>query len=159
MCVFLLVPTKATVTLQMPLTCFRVPVMLVVMAGAAAGAGGAGSAGFVYQELMCRGGWVGGGGVWVGPQRSRLFKLDFPSAKSWVKIIFGWVGLRAKRPPPPGPLINKAGGVALQCSAPTDAEPSPSAHILHQLWWRTTAGVACGACSRWQGSGRHRGRR
>ena len=40
----------------------------------------------------------GGGGV---PQRGRLFKLDFPSAKVWVKMLFRWVGLRAKRTPPP----------------------------------------------------------
>ena len=31
----------------------------------------------------------------------RLFKLDFPPAKFWVKIFLGWAGLRAKRPPPP----------------------------------------------------------
>ena len=40
-------------------------------------------------------------GVWVGPTKGRLFKLDFPSAKLWVKIFFGWVGLRANPPPPP----------------------------------------------------------
>ena len=34
------------------------------------------------------------GGVWVGPTRGRSLKLDFPSAKFWVKIFFfldGWV--------------------------------------------------------------------
>ena len=41
------------------------------------------------------------GGVWVGPTNGRLFKLDFPSAKFWVNIFFGWVGLRAKGAPPP----------------------------------------------------------
>ena len=40
----------------------------------------------------------------MGPTKGRLFKFDFPSAKFWVKIFFGWVGLRAKRPPP---FINK----------------------------------------------------
>ena len=43
------------------------------------------------------GGASGGGGV---PQRGRLLKLDFPSARFWVEIFFGWVGLRAERPPP-----------------------------------------------------------
>ena len=32
-----------------------------------------------------------------GSHKGRGFKLDFPSAKFWVKIFFGWVGLRAKR--------------------------------------------------------------
>ena len=55
----------------------------------------------VHKELLCR-----GGGIWVGPTKGRLFKLEYPSAKFWVKIFFGCVDLRAKRPPPP--LINKA---------------------------------------------------
>ena len=38
------------------------------------------------------------GGV---PRRGRSFKFDFPSATFWVKIFFGWLGLRAKRPPTP----------------------------------------------------------
>ena len=39
---------------------------------------------------------VGGGGevVWVGGTKGRLYELDFPSAKFWVKIFFGRVGLR-----------------------------------------------------------------
>ena len=53
--------------------------------------------GFVYKELLPKGGGGGSGGV---PQRGRLFKFDFPSAKFWVKIFFWRVGLRAKRPPP-----------------------------------------------------------
>ena len=39
-------------------------------------------------------------GLWGGPTKGRLSKFDFPSANFWVKIFFGWVGLRAKRPPP-----------------------------------------------------------
>ena len=55
-----------------------------------------GAPGFVYKELM-RKGW----GVWVGPTNDRLFKLDFPSAKFWVKIFFldGWIS-EPKDPPP-----------------------------------------------------------
>ena len=37
-------------------------------------------------------------GVWVGPTKGRLFKFDFPSADFWVRMF---LGLRAKRPPPP----------------------------------------------------------
>ena len=48
------------------------------------------------------------GSGWV-----RLIKLGCPSAKLRVKIIFGWVGLRAKRTPPP-PLVNKACPVNLE---------------------------------------------
>ena len=34
----------------------------------------------------------GGGGVWVGPTEGHLFKIDFPSAKFFVKNFFGgWV--------------------------------------------------------------------
>ena len=54
---------------------------------------GAFKAGFVEEELNTYGGG-GSGGV---PQRGRLFKLDFLSAKFWV-IFLGCVGLRAKRP-------------------------------------------------------------
>ena len=43
----------------------------------------------------------------MGPTKGRLFKLDFPSAKFWVKIFFVWVGLRAKRPPPL-PIYNQS---------------------------------------------------
>ena len=43
----------------------------------------------------------GGGEFWVGPTKGHFFKLDFPSARFWVKVFFGWVGLRAKRPPLP----------------------------------------------------------
>ena len=41
-------------------------------------------------------------GIWVGPVRRHLFKLDFSGAKFWVKIRFGWVGgcLDAQDPPP-----------------------------------------------------------
>ena len=38
-------------------------------------------------------------GVWGCPTKGCLFKLDFPSAKFWVKIFSGWPGLREKRPP------------------------------------------------------------
>ena len=31
---------------------------------------------------------TGAGGVWGGPRKGRLFKLDFPSAEFWVKILF-----------------------------------------------------------------------
>ena len=51
-----------------------------------------------WAGFVCGGG--GGGSGWA-PQSGRLFKLDFPSAKFWVKF-FGWV----KRTPPP--LIHKA---------------------------------------------------
>ena len=51
----------------------------------------------------------GGGGSGHPPIKACLFELDFPSAKCWVKIFFGWVGLRAKRPLHP-PLINIALG-------------------------------------------------
>ena len=48
---------------------------------------------------MSHGGGPGGGG---SPQRGRLFKVDFPSAKFWVQIVFGggWVS-DPKAPPPP----------------------------------------------------------
>ena len=42
---------------------------------------------------------LGGGGSGEAPTKGGLFKLDFPSAKFWVKIFFGWVGGIAKRPP------------------------------------------------------------
>ena len=58
--------------------------------------------GFVHEELTRK----GEGDVWVGPTKGRLFKLDLPSAKFWVNIFWGVVGLGAKRPPPPL-LINK----------------------------------------------------
>ena len=35
-----------------------------------------------------------------GPVKGRFFKVDFPSAKLWIKIFWGWVGLGAKPPPP-----------------------------------------------------------
>ena len=45
-------------------------------------------------------------GVWGGPTKGRLFKVDFPSAKFLGQDFFGvgWVS-EAKDPPP---LINKA---------------------------------------------------
>ena len=61
------------------------------------------SALYSAQDLFIRKGGVGGGvgGSGAVPQRGRLFKFDFPSAKFWVKIFLGWMGLGAKRPPPP----------------------------------------------------------
>ena len=56
---------------------------------------------FTRNSYQRGGGGLGGG----GSQRGCLFKLDLPSAKFWVKILFGWVS-RAKSPPPP-PLLNK----------------------------------------------------
>ena len=41
----------------------------------------------------------------MGPTKGRLLKLDIPSAKFWVKIFFGWVGLEANTL---APFINKA---------------------------------------------------
>ena len=37
----------------------------------------------------------------MGPTKGHLFEVDFPSAKFWVKIFFGWTDLRAKRTPSP----------------------------------------------------------
>ena len=57
----------------------------------------------------------------MGPTKGRLFKLDFSSAKFWVKIFVGWLGLRAKRPPPlflPKPE-KQAGGLAYSAWAST----------------------------------------
>ena len=51
--------------------------------------------GFVYEELIPKG---RGGSVWV-PQKGRLFKFDFPSAKFWVKIWVG--GSQSPKTPPP----------------------------------------------------------
>ena len=47
----------------------------------------------------------GGGGIWGGATKGRLFRLEFPSAKFWVKIFFlsGWVS----HPKEPPPFINK----------------------------------------------------
>ena len=56
--------------------------------------------GFVDKELMPN----GEGSGWV-PQRGRLFKLDFPSAKFWVKIFFGVGGSQSRKTPPP--VINE----------------------------------------------------
>ena len=49
--------------------------------------------------------YKGGGSRWV-PQRAAYSSWIFPQQKIWAKIVFGWVGLRAKRPPLP--LVNKA---------------------------------------------------
>ena len=45
----------------------------------------------------------------LGPTKGHVFKLDFPSANFWVKIFFGWVGIRAKRPCPPSYKQSLAG--------------------------------------------------
>ena len=80
------------------------------------------------HALFVRNRYVRGrGSGWV-PQRGRLFKLDFPSAKFWVKMFFGWVGLRAKRPlrhPP----INKA-WLGLELGRPGEdrGKPPPLVH-------------------------------
>ena len=59
-----------------------------------ASAAQASQSGFVYQ------GGGGGGSGWV-PQRGRLFKLDFPSAKFWLNIFLGgWVSKPTPPPPP-----------------------------------------------------------
>ena len=53
--------------------------------------------GFVYKELIPKGG--GSGGV---PQGGRLFKFDFPSAKFWVNFFLGWVdGSQRQKTPSP----------------------------------------------------------
>ena len=52
---------------------------------------------FIQHESVRR-----GGGVWGGPTKSRLLKLDFPSAKLfWVKIFLGLGGSQSRKDPPP----------------------------------------------------------
>ena len=47
-----------------------------------------------------RGGGGGGGGSGGVPQRGRLFKFDFPSAKFWVKFFWGgWISEPKDAPP------------------------------------------------------------
>ena len=56
--------------------------------------------GFVCKEGIRN----GGGSGWV-PQRGRLFKHDFPSAKFWVNFFWGgWIS----EPKDPPPLVNRA---------------------------------------------------
>ena len=61
-----------------------------------------------------------GGGSLGGSHKGRLFKLDFPLAKFWVKISWGgWVS-EPKDPPPPSYRQNLLRS-ASRLDAPDDA--------------------------------------
>ena len=85
------------------------------------------------------------GSGWV-PQRGRLFKFDFPSAKFWVKIFLGgWVS-EPKDPPPP------SFQQSLECTGGPDAVLNASAALARET--RRSALKACSGRCMWQDGGK-----
>ena len=102
--------------------------------------------GFVDKEVRRK----GGRGYWGVPQRGRLFNFDFPSATFWVKIFFGWVGFRAKRPPPP-PFQTKP--VFAQRAVVSGLLHVSNGCARHCLFWRPFASPTAFMGRRSVGSG------